>query len=611
MKKAFRAVLVLALAVFSVFSILKIIRTRRIANGPEIKILLVFNPTTGGNEDITLQAYRSVLQEEGFPFQEVGATALLSLSPEDVLRSTPAIVFPDGAAAHLPMEMRPWIERYVRNGGSAAFIYDAGTRDVKGRFLDEGLFAGTTGINAVTYKRFQDRSYTLGHIKFLDRKSQELFQVPSGKLQEGLLLGGYAYGTLEYPMARTAYLRAVSAEEIYATVETLDGEPYPAIVLSGRGLGRTLYVNMPLGFVKCYSDDFPLRSVLRTFLGRIVKMPRLLGVRRGRGGLVVNWHIDSSIDWKSLPAMLKDGYLVKDLKYSLDVTAGDFRDAPGDGLGFDACGKGRPFLELLRGFGTIGSHGGWGHNWFADGVGSGAFTKAEIAENIRRNSVCLESVTGAKVVEYAAPAGIHPQPMTTDILEKQGFLAYYYTGDAGSAPNRTFLNGKKISDKVLAFPIMPLGKSASFHEMKTSGVAEAEVEKWLTETTDYVIRNRTIRLIYSHPYDIPDYPRALKSFLQYAARKQKEGGLEVDSMTDFARFLLRFLKTEFAFARSGAGLVVTLRNPEGLDGVTFAVPRSAYARPESPGLAVQADEDYFYAAVEGDARARTIVVKAR
>lgn len=611
MKKGFRFALILAAIAFSAYSLLVTIRTRSVSQTPEIKVLLVFTPSLAKEEQITLRAYRSVLEEEGFPYQEIGAPALLSMGPEAVSRSKPAIIFPDGAAKHIPEEMRFWIERYLGAGGNAAFVYDAGTRDVKGRFLDEGVFAGITGINNVTYERVRAQAYTVGHIKFLNRRALEFFQVPEGKTQAGLLLGGYAYGTLEYPMARTRFLRRVRPEDIYATAETLDGERYPGLVLSDSGRGKTLYANLPLGYAKCYSDDFPLRSVLRTFLAGVVRMPRLLGVRDGRGGLVIDWHIDSSIDWRSLQDMLSAGYLGPDLRCSLDIAAGDFRDKPGDGLGFDACGKGRSKLELIKGFGSVGSHGGWAHNWFSTGIESGAFGREEILANIKRNADCLESVTGTKVVEYSAPNGIHPQPVTTEVLEELGFLAYYYTGDTGSAPNRSFLNGRKISDKVIAFPIMPLGKSASLYEMKRAGIPEDEVQRWLLEAADYVIRNRTVRLVYSHPYDIPDYPRALKTFLQYAGRKQKEGALRVDSMAGFARFLLRLLKTRCSFTLTDRGLAVSLRNPEGIEGLAVALPLARYVRPSGPGLTVQDDGDYFNIVFEDAVRERTIVVDFR
>ena len=94
-----------------------------------------------------------------------------------------------------------------------------------------------------------------------------------------------------------------------------------------------------LGYAKAYSDDMPIRSIMRTFLFKIAHIPHLLNVPKGRGGMVINWHIDSNIDWKYIPFMIQNGYLRKGMEYSLHITAGDFRDEPGDGMGFDAARK--------------------------------------------------------------------------------------------------------------------------------------------------------------------------------------------------------------------------------------------------------------------------------
>ena len=60
----------------------------------------------------------------------------------------------------------------------------------------------------------------------------------------------------------------------------------------------------------------------------------------------------------------------------------------------------------------------------------------EIQEYMDKNSKCIESVAGGKIKEYSAPVGVHPQPDATNALQNLGIVAYYYTGDMGSAPNR-------------------------------------------------------------------------------------------------------------------------------------------------------------------------------
>lgn len=594
MKKVFIVFGIFSFAILSLH-FLKLIQTsRNLSRNDEIEVILIYASTSVKDYSHVIKAYESVLEEEGIPFQVMSAHLLLSLESDDVVKHHPAIIFPDGAARHLPPEFETWTKDYCRAGGNVIIVYDPGTVSVKKTYLKEAIFTPLTGINYITYDHKGEGAYTVGNIKFADEESSEFFQIPCGKTAEGLLLGGYAYGKLEYPIACNTSLHTISPGDLFATAIAKDGREYPAIVLQDCGEGKVLYVNLPLGHLKCFSDDLPLRSIIRTFLEKIIKIPHLQNTSYGKGGLVINWHIDSSIDWASIDTMLEDGYLLKDIKYSLHITAGDFRDEPGDGLGFDACGKGRPYLQLIKGYGAFGSHGGWGHNWFSKNIENNKFQKNEIYEYIKKNNDCLESIVDYKVVEYAAPNGIHPQPVTTKVLEELGFLAYYYTGDTGSAPNRTFFNGQKLSDQIFAFPILTFGKAASFYEMHRYGYSEEEVKEWLLKIADYVIKNRTVRLIYSHPYDIPQYPKAIKSFLDYANQKQKEGSLRIDTMTAFASDLLKFLQTDYQFKTQENSMIVSLRNPEGLEGITVALPKKGCKKPFSPNLSVEEDGDYYY-----------------
>lgn len=608
MKKGLISAGILSLVVIVAYSFLMIQKGWKISKTSEFSILLVYTSFLKQENSHILKAYKSVLKEEGIPFESIGSHLLQSIRVDDVAKNHPAVIFPDGAARYLMPGLEAWVKEYLRAGGNVIVVYDAGTVSVKKAFLKEALFSDITGINYMTYGRYGEEAYTLGNIKFMDRKSSDFFQVPFGKTEEGLLLGGYAYGKLEYPIVRNEYRLAVTPEELYATVVTQKGEEFPALVVRNYGKGKVLYANLPLGHLKCFSDDLPLRSVLRAFLLKSVKIPHLLNTPYGKGGLVINWHIDSSIDWESVDFMLKEGYLIKELKYSLHVTAGDFRDEPDDGLGFDACGQGKKMLELIKEYGVVGSHGGWAHNWFSSNIEKNRFGRSDIYEYIQKNNECLESVVGYKIVEYAAPNGTHPQPMTTEVLEDLGFIAYYYTGDTGSSPNRTFFNGKMISNRTIAFPILPYGKSASFYEMELRGLSEENVRKWLFECVNFVMENRTVRLIYSHPYDIPEYPKAIKSFLEFASQKQKEGKISVDTMTSFAEFFLRFLKTEYHFSYESRGLVISLDNPEGLQGITVGVPKAGHYRPDSPDLSIVEDEDFFYVTVIPPAKEIGIVL---
>jgi hypothetical protein len=385
---------------------------------------------------------------------------------------------------------------------------------------------------------------------------------------------------------------------IHAYGMTEDGKKTPAIVLTQYTGGKVLYINLPLGQLKANADDLPLRSVLQTFLFDIVGIPHIMNVADGRGVIVINWHIDSAIEHITLPEMYQDGFLRKELPASFHITAGDFLDDVGDGEGFDAAGKGRELTEMVKEFGAVGSHGGWAHNWFAKNIEDGVFTEQEIREFIVKNNACLEELTGKKVLEYSAPNGVHPQPVVTKILEDLGVIAYYYTGDVGSAPNRTFYDGKMITDKVIAFPVMPLEKYASLWEMRALGhKSESEVAAWYTNILDYAAHHRVVRMVYSHPYNIAEYPEEVKDFLDKAAEMKADNEIAVQPMSEYAKFFLRFLKTNYNFNLEEHNLKISLKNPDGLHGVCTALPKGRYEKPLADGIEVTEDDKYYYITV--------------
>ena len=59
---------------------------------------------------------------------------------------------------------------------------------------------------------------------------------------------------------------------------------------------------------------------------------------------------------------------------------------------------------------------------------AGKFKGPEIYEYIKKNNDSLSNVTGYKITEYAAPAGVHPQPLMTKELEKLEKVLLLYRG---------------------------------------------------------------------------------------------------------------------------------------------------------------------------------------
>jgi hypothetical protein len=541
----------------------------RLLNSPELRVLLVTAAPERSCRYV-LKAAQSVLEEEGVPFGVVSAVALLARLPDgNFVRRHPVAIALDCVARSLPEDFGPWADRYVRAGGVLVASFDAGTRDRRGRFRAVGVLTGVLGVEAITYQRRRAGAYTTGRILILRR---DWLEVPPGKTTpESQLLTGYIYGPLTYPIAAAEARQADVL--LVADAVTPTGEHVPGVTLRRVGRGWAMFANPPLGHLKSYSDDLLLRLIVQLAVLRLTRLPHLHPSPHALGGLVINWHVDADLDRKAVAIMLERRYLRAGLRPSLHVTAGPFRDRPGDNLGFDACGQGEPLVRAMARYGVVGSHGGWAHNWFSTRLAAGRLSPREIEALIRRNSDCLERITGRRVDEYSAPNGVHP-PLVTRILERLGFVAYYYTGDSGSPPTRTFLDGRRVSDRVWAFPVMTFGRVASLTELGRAGVPEAVVDADLRAIADFVVRNRTVRLIYSHPYDVLRYPVAVRRFIERVDTLARQARLEVRPMGEYARFFSRFVRARATFAwKDSVTLRAVVRNPLSVADIPVAVPR--------------------------------------
>lgn len=596
MRKIFFAVIVQLIAVLLAACPPQTVLAQQ--SGQEVRVVIAYHPDYLKQAPHILKAYESVLQEEGVSYKNVDVFQLVETAAEDYVKNVPAIILPDYLLQNLPVKFETWIRQYLKKGGNIAVIYDPGIRNEQGFFLNRAVLADLTGVNYITYHTLGAAAYDVGNVQFSSEANRDFFQIPLGKTIDRLTVSSYGYGKLQYPIARCEPVADIPEKNIYAYGITKTQEKIPLLLLSEYAAGKVMYVNLPLGHLKGASEDLLIRSTLRTFLFDVVAVPHVMNVENGRGVIVINWHVDSKVERISLPVLQRAGYLRKNIAASYHVTAGDFMEKPGDHEGFDAEGRGRKLVQLLAGYGTIGSHGGWAHNWFSNNILSGKFKENEIREYIAKNNEALEKIVGYKITEYAAPNGVHPQPAATKILEDLGVIAYYYTGDTGSAPSRAFFQGQMVSDKVIAFPIMPNGKSASLWEMRAHDKkTDGEISEWLFGTLDYVARNRAVRLVYSHPYNIQNYPQTVEAFLDKVEAMQANQQIATRSMTDYARFLLRFLATTYSFRNEDGKLVISLNNPTDLTGLTVALPKKSYRRPTGDGFTVQEDERYYYLTV--------------
>ena len=165
-----------------------------------------------------------------------------------------------------------------------------------------------------------------------------------------------------------------------------------------------------------------------------------------------------------------------------------------------------------------------------------------------------------------------------------------------------------VSSRVIAFPVLSYGNSASLYEMKERDLTETEVQKWLFDIVDYVISNRTTRLFYSHLHDIDNYPQAVHNFLQYAQNETGRGNTATSNQCrSLPDFFQKFIKTEFSFRQEGAGLSIYMKNKTGLQGITVAIPRDKYKADENINVSMTEDKDYYYLTVNEDVKEKTII----
>lgn len=559
--------------------------------GAEIRVLLAYNPRHDEAAARILPAYESVLAEEGVPRAEIDMFDLLDVDPRRAPRAVPALILADGVCASGLTGVARWLAAYVEAGGNLLLVYDAGSRNDKGAFQHSAGLLEVASIHPEPQDVTGASRFGSGRLRLADAAAAATLQIPPGKLDDDRFLCGYGFGALTYPLAGATFRQLAGAEppQVLATGVMDDGQERPVIFQQRRGLGRVLYAGLPLGYLKGCSDDLPLRLVLRHFLFDLARVPHLLATPGGRGGVVVNWHVDSNADWAGVRVLRDEGLLRPDVRTSIHVCAGPDLAEPGDRRGFDAAGAGAASLAALLPYGALGSHGGWIHNWFAAAQDTGHLDAGRVAELVRRNRDAL-AATGQPVREYSAPEGVHPQPLTTRILEDLGFVAYYYTGDSGSAPNRSFHEGEMLSSRLVAFPVLTLGPVASVGEMlHDPDVTPAQVGAWLTAVADYCERQRTVRLVYTHPYDLatPQYAAVWRAWFDDLAARQAAGRFVVRPMSDFADFLLRVADVDARFLQDGDRLEVRLSHAAGLQDVAFALAPGLYAPTDTAGLRLE------------------------
>jgi hypothetical protein len=552
-----------------------------------------------------------LLVPDGVSFSDVRVAVWLDAGSEEGLHLMPVhdsdfvrplfgqsrcagIVLPDSVHGQASDPLSSSLHKFVADGGALMLVYDAGTLSLSGGYAHgRSRLSDLAGIDYALYDSLRDKTTQWSEVEGTSDVVSE-FDIPPGKYYpftaDGqtssptsgsaagvqrpfeVQLRRYKFGDLQYPSFTTSgnYAGRVL---LHSAGGVVAGE-------HSFGRGKVFFVNLPLGYMKSNTDGLPLHACLKYFATHSLSLPYLTSVPDGVGGLVLNWHVDSNAALKPMQE-INSWALLDQGPFSVHITAGPDAMAIGDKRGFDVehneLSRGLIQQYVKLGY-TIGSHGGWIHNYFAERVDKDS--PADLEQYLVLNKHALEAVTGQPVVEYSAPNGNQP-PWVTKWLAAHGFTAYYFTGDTGMGPTQGYRNGEREGNNIWAFPTVHLDRAAGFEEMSTEAYPDNEVEAWLNAVTEFAVDRQTVRLLYFHPPGILQYRELVKRWLENIAQLRRDGRFRWYTMTAMAAFLNS--RKQIRWRMSNADGVATLEafHPQSLEHAAWRLPTTRFADPRA------------------------------
>ena len=581
---------------------------------PVLTRLALVLPDEGSDDDPQVLAWRDAAAEIGFPLDLVRASQLLREGNN--LRDA-ALILPDTLHRRMNDALLARITRLVQDGARLMLVFDAGITDMNGRYHpQQSRLSSLAGVRYGLYGGLGE-GMLRDQVAWVDPDALPLLHMPPGKLMrqssdrpltsaqpapastEQLAVVGYHYGRLRYPVFATdgrfkgRRLMHGDGDSLVAGVQRV-------------GQGEVLFVNMPLTYLKLRTDGLFLHQFLRFFAQDMAQLPQLSPMPEARGALVMNWHIDSGA---AVPAMERLAQLgaFEQGPYSVHLTAGPDVDVPGDGLGMDLPHN-PTMQQWVRRFADrgdeVGGHGGWIHNEFGRLISTQ--NPARSTQLIERNSEAIWTASGKPVREYSAPTGNHPA-WVTPWLRARGVRSYYFTGDIGMAPTRSYQDGKRGPTDVWAFPVLSYGSYAAFEEAAAKQVGEGDISAWLKDVSDYCADNRTVRLVYFHPPGIALYPQAFRQWLEHTKQLVGSERLRWTTMAQQADFANHRLQVQWQVQAVPGGLHLVATDADSLAHMTWLLPAQRYAQPKVLEGAAQVSRDGVYWRVAAGPAARLVL----
>ncbi|AJX31523.1 polysaccharide deacetylase family protein [Burkholderia oklahomensis] len=488
------------------------------------------------------------------------ASVSVAASPGQVLYLQPSRTNPGGLTGY---KHNAYFNYKTENGLATNISLNLG-RVFKGPKVKSGTYSATSTKN----KTVSTPKKSTGTSALVTTTAVATTDVLEG-------ISGYVYGFLTYPSFVT--------QGAYSGTALLTSPNFGLVAgYNPYGSGGVLFVNMPLSYLEGQTDGMPLHGFLHYFTTNVLSMPHLSLEPKAQAGMVLNWHFCA--EEMIQPALyLKSLGIWNNGPFSIVVTAGPDDAAIGDGLGINLANntQAQQLMQYLLGLGhNIGSHGGWDHDYW--GANASETDQSTFQQYLVLNHQAVQSVTGKPDVEWAAPEGNTPT-WAVNWLESNGYSGYYFTGHTGMAQTRAYRNAALLNPGIWAFPVMPFGKYATFEEFQEFGVSTTDITNWYESLMDFVVANRTTRLIYMHPLGASWYPDILATIFSYANALIASGQYKWYTMDQLTQFDRRRLLVTWTATDTGSGWSFSASQPTSLQDVTWLLPKNAYQLPVVTG----------------------------
>ena len=564
------------LVALGLFGVLATLYAESLKAQPTLVLLV---PGTPALADPVTQAWLDAAREEGLSIATMTDDEFMRYGGNH--RSIAGVIVPDSVHKHASDLLVNFLHAYVQDGGNLFVAFDAALLDTEkgGYAVGQSRLSALVGVRYAMYGQMGEKMFGRGPV-FGTRHSAAQLRIQPGKFDFGdaAMDPVGELTTYGYPQLEHSYYRTGPEPKGQSLLRSADKDII--LTLNKFGKGSVLFANLPLGYLKTRTDGYLLHRLLGYFAVDVLHQPRLAAVPNAQGGMVLNLHIDSNAAQVPL-LQLEDAGWFHTGPFSIHVTAGPDTSAAGDRLGLDVDNNPamQAFLKRQAALGhEVGNHGGWNHNIF--GNQANETNRSQFEPYLERNHRSISGAIGRQALSYSAPMGNQPV-WATQWLQRNGFRAYYFTGDNGLGPTRSYYNGKRPESSMWAFPISSFLRVATFEELDAAPEADkpAQIGEFLRDLSTYAADHHVAKLFYFHPPAAQRYAAGMEQFLQQTRLLASQGRFRWYTMEQLASFLSRREQVSWRVASTaGRNRVLAASSNASLQELSWIFPESSATR---------------------------------